>query len=116
MATTGMPTRVFSSTGTLPPTSSLKPISTPPTTRMPILRRSRKDETIQITVTLEGMNSTGIASFIRTVTQAGMSRLALQQASMMFMGPIQLQATTHISHSPEVQQIPESTNINPGRH
>lgn len=84
MVTTGMPTRVFSSTGTLPPTSSPTPISTPPTTRMPILRRSRKSETLQVAITLEVMNSTGIASFIRTVTQAGMPRLALQQASMMF--------------------------------
>lgn len=83
MATKGMPTRVFSSTGTLPPTSSPTPISIP-TPRMPILRRSRKGETIQITVTLEGMNSTGIASIIRTVTRAGMPQLALQQASMMF--------------------------------
>lgn len=114
MATTGMPTRAFSWTGTLPP--SLTPISTPPTTRMPILRRSRRGETIQSTMTLEEMSSTGIASIIRTVTQAGMPRLALQQSSIVFTNPTELRVTAHISHSSRVKLTLESINTNLDRH
>lgn len=116
MTTTGMPTRVLSSTGKLLPTSSLMPMLTPTTTRMPILRRSSEGETIQSPLTLEEMSSTGIASIIRTVTQADMPRLAHQQASMVLTSPIQLRATAHISHSPEVKQTLESTNIYLDRH